>query len=69
VVLTKNLTVGFQGRFSQIGSHKSGFAKEKTMICKSWFTGEKVHRASTGHETQFSSKFGAKLSLPCPFFS
>jgi hypothetical protein len=21
------------------------------------------------HETQFSSKFGAKLSLPCPFFS
>jgi hypothetical protein len=25
------------------------------------------HRASTGHETQFSSKFSAKLSLPCPF--
>jgi hypothetical protein len=24
---------------------------------------------STGYETQFSSKFGAKLSLPCPFFS
>jgi hypothetical protein len=22
-----------------------------------------------GHETQFSSKFGAKLSLACPFFS
>jgi hypothetical protein len=21
------------------------------------------------YETQFSSKFGAKLSLPCPFFS
>jgi hypothetical protein len=31
--------------------------------------GEKVHWASTGHETQFSSKFGAKLSLPSPFFS
>jgi len=28
---------------------------------------KKVHRASTGHQTQFSSKFGAKLSLPCPF--
>jgi len=30
---------------------------------------KKVHRASTGHETQFSSKFGAKLSLASPFFS
>jgi hypothetical protein len=29
----------------------------------------KVHWASTGHETQFSSKFGAKPSLPCPCFS
>jgi hypothetical protein len=29
----------------------------------------KVHWASTGHETQFSSKFGAELSLPSPFFS
>jgi len=28
-----------------------------------------VHWASTGHETQFSSKFGAKLSFPCPCFS
>jgi hypothetical protein len=28
----------------------------------------KVHWTSTGYETQFSSKFGAKLSLPCPFF-
>jgi hypothetical protein len=28
-----------------------------------------VHRASSGHETQFRSKFGAKLSLPCPFVS
>jgi hypothetical protein len=33
-------------------------------------TGKKrVHWASTGHETQFSNKFGAKLSSPCPFFS
>jgi hypothetical protein len=31
--------------------------------------GKKVHWASTGHETQFSTKFGAKLSLPSPFFS
>jgi hypothetical protein len=31
--------------------------------------GNKIHGASRGHETQFSSKFGAKLSLPCPFFS
>jgi hypothetical protein len=30
---------------------------------------KKGHWASTGHEIQFSSKFGAKLSLPCPFFS
>jgi len=30
---------------------------------------KKVHWASTRHETQFSSKFGAKLSLPGPFFS
>jgi hypothetical protein len=30
---------------------------------------KKVHWASTGHEIQFSSKFGAELSLPCPFFS
>jgi len=30
---------------------------------------KKVHWASTGYEIQFSSKFGAKLSLPCPFFS
>jgi len=30
---------------------------------------KKVHWASTGHETQFSSKFGAKLSLPCLLFS
>jgi hypothetical protein len=29
----------------------------------------KVHWTSTGYETQFSSKFGAKLSWPCPFFS
>jgi hypothetical protein len=29
---------------------------------------KKVHWASTGHEIQFSSKFGAKLSLPCPSF-
>ncbi len=29
---------------------------------------KKVHRTSTGYETQFRSKFGAKLSLPCPFF-
>jgi len=28
-----------------------------------------VHWASRGHETRFRSKFGAKLSLPCPFFS
>jgi hypothetical protein len=32
-------------------------------------TREKVHSASMGHETQFSSKFGAKLSLPYPFLS
>jgi hypothetical protein len=25
--------------------------------------------ASMKHETQFNSKFGAKLNLPCPFFS
>ncbi len=31
--------------------------------------GKRVHWTSTGHETQFSSKFGAKLSLHCPFFS
>jgi hypothetical protein len=30
---------------------------------------KKLHWASTGHQTQFNSKFGAKLSLPCPFFS
>jgi hypothetical protein len=30
---------------------------------------KKVHWTSTGHEIQFSSKFGAKLSFPCPFFS
>jgi hypothetical protein len=30
---------------------------------------KKVQWASTGYETQFISKFGAKLSLPCPFFS
>ncbi len=31
---------------------------------------KKVHQtSSTGYETQFSSKFGANLSLPCPFFS
>jgi hypothetical protein len=30
---------------------------------------KKVHWASTGHETKFSSKFGAKPSLPSPFFS
>jgi hypothetical protein len=30
---------------------------------------KKVHWASTGHETQFNSKFGAKPSLPCPCFS
>jgi len=30
---------------------------------------KKVHWGSTGHETQFSSNFDAKLSLPCPFFS
>jgi len=29
---------------------------------------KKVHWASTGHETQFSSKFSPKLSLPSPFF-
>jgi hypothetical protein len=29
----------------------------------------KVHWASTRHETQFNSKLGAKLSLPCPFLS
>jgi len=30
---------------------------------------KKVYWTSTGYETQFGSKFGAKLSLPCPFFS
>jgi len=31
---------------------------------------KKVHNtSSTGYETQFSSKFGANLSFPCPFFS
>jgi hypothetical protein len=28
---------------------------------------KKVHWASKGPETQFSSKFGTKLSLLCPF--
>jgi hypothetical protein len=32
---------------------------------KTW---KKVHWASMGHEIQFSNKFGAKLSLPYPFF-
>ncbi len=30
---------------------------------------EKIHWVSMGHETQFNNKFGAKLSLFCPFFS
>jgi hypothetical protein len=30
---------------------------------------KKVYWASTRHETQFSTKFAAKLSLPRPFFS
>jgi hypothetical protein len=30
---------------------------------------KKVRWASTGHQTEFSSQFGAKPSLPCPFFS
>jgi hypothetical protein len=29
---------------------------------------KKVDWASTGYEIQFSSKFGAKLSFPCPSF-
>jgi len=32
-------------------------------------TVEKVHWASTGYETQFSPKFGAKLNSPSPFFA
>jgi hypothetical protein len=36
-------------------------------ISKNWE--KKTHWASRGYETQFSSKFGAKLSSPLCFYS
>jgi hypothetical protein len=44
--------------FTHIGDEISKNSEKKTYI---GLQGE--------HETQFSSKFDAKLSLPCPFFS
>jgi hypothetical protein len=69
VVLTKFWAVGFQGRFSEVGSHKSWFAKNKTMICKSRFTGEKVHWASTGHGMKLSLAANLVLNWVCPVLS
>ncbi len=56
-----------------IKSVKSGKDGTGTPCLVTWgwnFTkqGKRVHWASRGHETQFSSKLDAKLSLPCPFF-
>jgi len=45
--------------FGPVWSHRGDFKKQE----------KKVHWVSTGHEIQFRSKFGAKLSLSCPFFS
>jgi hypothetical protein len=69
VVLTEFWTTDFQGRFSQVGSHKLWLYIYTLLFLVFFCFVSCNQRFLLRHETQFSSKFGPKLSLPYPFFS
>ncbi len=71
MVLTEFWTIDFQGRFSQVGSHKLWLYIFFIFIffVFGFFLSHFLQSAFfLRHESQFSSKFGPKLSLPSPLF-
>jgi hypothetical protein len=67
MILIEFWTVDFQGRFSQVNSHKLWFFVIYIYIgiLFYFFT----INIFVWHETEFNNIFGVKLSLPYPFFS